>query len=1129
MITETQKITTLIRDNRNYGSVGDFLKEVIKEDSKLSVVSAYFTIFAYYGLHEQLDSIKSMKFLFGEPTFINSDNTDVRNYKIEDDSIVIHPAEKFNQKRIASKCAEWIREKVEVKSIVKPNFLHGKMYYADLDSKGYPKAISGSSNFTTCGLGLKKEANNIELNLIVDSDRQKDELKGWFDSIWNDNTGLVQDVKAEVLKYLELLYKENEPELVYFKTLYSIFSNYLEEQKDNKLFDETAFKDTVVWNKLYDFQKDGVKGAIGKLLKHNGCIIADSVGLGKTFEALAVIKYFELRNYRVLVLCPKKLSDNWTVYQAGKNSTLNILAKDRFSYHVLYHTDMGRIEGKSGADSHDFATFNWSAYDLVVIDESHNFKGNPMEKEDANGEHRMNRAKWLMEKIIKSGGKTKVLMLSATPVNNTLKDLRNQINLITEGNQAALLETTGIADIGKTLETAQKQFTYWADPKKNPDRTTKQLLEKLDSSFFKLLDELTIARSRKHITKFYNGADVGKFPERRKPIPVYSKIDTQDEFPEYAAINAQISNYQLSIFNPSKYIKDEKKDYYAKLAGSSVDTFIQDDREKSLIGMMKVGYLKRLESSIHSFAISIDRTVNQIRALLDKIDEYENLPMEQKEKFARQNQIEQDFEENEDFSEDADSSGDFDAADLFVGKKLKFSLADLKLVEWKKDLRSDRSAMIMIRDSAIKITAERDAKLQDLKNLIQSKVQNPINEGNKKVVIFTAFSDTAEYLYNAIQPWAKKVLGLESGLVCGSKSTASWGKTDFNMILTNFAPKAKHRDELNLSAEEKAKELDILIATDCISEGQNLQDGDYLINYDIHWNPVRIIQRFGRIDRLGSENRCIQLVNFWPTQDLDDYINLKTRVESRMALVDLTATNEDNILENSEAKELIAEDLKYRDQQLKRLKDEVLDLEDMTDSISLTDFTLDDFRVELSAFLKANESKIKNTPDGVYAVVPSPEMLVSTGSTIVKNFDEAAKKIIKPGVIFCLRQKNENEECEKINPLNPYFLVYIYEDGSKIFNFTSAKSILEVYRLLCAGENAPYEKLCDLFNAETNNGSDMSKYTDLLEKSVAEIMTSFKKRSATRLTTGRSGVLVAKEKQASSVGDFELVTWLIIK
>ena len=1048
---------TLIRDNKDFGNVGEFLKEVIKADSDLSVVSAYFTIFAYYGLHEQLDSIKSMKFLFGEPTFVNTLETDVRNYKIEDDSIVISLNEKFGQKRIASKCADWIKNKVEIKSIVKPNFLHGKMYYVDAEAKGYPKGISGSSNFTTSGLGLKKEANNIELNLIVDSDRQKDEMKQWFDSIWNDDTGLVQDVKAEVLKYLEQLYKENEPELVYFKTLYSIFKDYLEEQKDNKLFDETAFKDTVVWNKLYEFQKDGVKGAINKLMKHNGCIIADSVGLGKTFEALAVIKYFELRNYRVLVLCPKKLNDNWTVYQASKNNKLNILEKNRFQYTVLYHTDMGREDGKSGADGIDFKTFNWAAYDLVVIDESHNFKGNPMEKENAKGERHMNRAKWLMEKIIKSGSKTKVLMLSATPVNNTLKDLRNQINLITECDQQALLETTGITDISKTLETAQKQFTYWADPKKNSNRTTKQLLEKLDSSFFKLLDELTIARSRKHITKFYSEADVGKFPERKKPIPIYSKIDTEDMFPSYAAIDDQISKYKLAIFNPSAYLKDDKKAYYAKLAGSSIEAFVQEDRELSLIGMMKVNYLKRLESSIHSFSLSIKRTIDKISDIEQKIAVFKEL--EANNQNTETMQVEQNYESDTLLENEID---DWDnELDLEVGKKLKFKLADLELDKWAADLKSDKDAFKLLYSSANSVGLDRDAKLKELKDLIKSKIENPINPDNKKVVIFTAFSDTAEYLYQAIQPWAKEELDLESGLVCGSKSSASWGENEFNMILTNFAPKAKHRDELDV---DKSKELDILIATDCISEGQNLQDGDYLINYDIHWNPVRIIQRFGRIDRLGSTNTCIQLVNFWPTPDLDDYINLKTRVESRMALVDLTATAEDNILKTDEVKELIDEDMKYRDQQLKRLKDEVLDLEDMTDSISLTDFTLDDFRVELSNFLKSNQSKLHDTPEGIYAIVPSPENSLESSK---KEYSEEIKKVIKSGVIYCLRQKNANEECEKINPLNPYFLVYIREDGEVRFNYTTSKSILEIYRLLCTDETAPYEKLCDLFNKET--------------------------------------------------------------
>ena len=593
-------------------------------------------------------------------------------------------------------------------------------------------------------------------------------------------------------------------------------------------------------------------------------------------------------------------------------------------------------------------------------------------------------------------------------------------------------------------------------------------------------------------------------------------------FPSYAAIDEQISKYKLAIFTPSSYLKEEKKTEYAAKAGSTVEAFIQEDREKSLIGMMKIGYLKRLESTIHSFSLSIKRTIDKISEIEQKIAVFKEL--EAKKENTSSYEVEQNYDDGEMLENE--SFGWEDEPDLEVGRKLKFKLEDLELDRWLEDPTSDKDAFKILYSSANQVSVERDSKLKDLKNLIKQKVENPINPNNKKIVVFTAFSDTAEYLYGAIHQWAKDELYLETGLVCGSKITATWGRIDFNMILTNFAPKAKHRDELNLTKEEKSKELDILIATDCISEGQNLQDGDYLINYDIHWNPVRIIQRFGRIDRLGSKNTCIQLVNFWPTQDLDDYINLKTRVESRMALVDLTATAEDNILKTDEVKELIDEDMKYRDQQLKRLKDEVLDLEDMVDSISLTDFTLDDFRIELTNFLKLNEKKIKNSPDGIYAIVPSPENTVQPHK---KEIDEAAKKIIKPGIIFCLRQKDVNDECEKINPLNPYFLVYIYEDGSKIFNFTSAKSILEVYRLLCSGENTPYDKLCELFNTETNNGSDMSKYTDLLEKAVAEIMTSFKKRSAMKLTTSRNAVLIKKDKQASNVSDFELVTWLIIK
>ncbi len=1108
-----------IRDNHKYGAVGDFLKSTIADDSKLSIVSAYFTIYAYRTMAEKLNSIDSLRFLFGEPTFIKSLDPEKKNhreFKIEDDNLVIPLESRLQQKSVARNCYEWLKSKAEIKSMVKPNFLHGKMYHIQQPS-GVEEAIVGSSNFTVNGLGLGG-SKNIELNMVIDSNRDRKDLKQWFDDLWNDKTGLVEDVKEDVLKYITQLYAENEPEFIYFKTLYHIFQSYLDDQKEGGLLNErTGFFESEIWNVLYDFQKDGVKGAINKILKHNGCIIADSVGLGKTYEALAVIKYFELLNQRVLVLCPKKLSGNWTIYQASQNHALNPFVKDRLNYTVLYHTDMGRISGYSDANGIEMASFNWGAYDLVVIDESHNFRGNPIEKIKDDGTKKMNRAKWLMEKVIKSGVKTRVLMLSATPVNNTLKDLRNQIALITEGKDDALKLMVGIKNIASTLEIAQRHFTNWADPKKNPSRNLKHLLEKLDSSFFKLLDELTLARSRKHIKSFYKIESVGKFPVRLKPISAYPVIDLKNQFPTYDKLNKEILKYKLSVFNPSAYVKPEMKKKYEELAATSgVLAFTQSDREHFLIGMMKVNYLKRLESSIESFEISLDRTIKKIVALEDKINNFlENKIKNQEETLEFSEPSEEELEENGE-----------DLEQWQVGKKLKFDLTDLDLEKWLNALKKDREALVALYKNATLVTPDRDAKLYELKELIKAKIKTPINGNNNKVVIFTAFADTAEYLYENLNEWVQSELKLHCALVCGSYTQTTFGKRDYDSILTNFSPISKNRAKLMTTPQEG--EIDILIATDCISEGQNLQDCDYLINYDIHWNPVRIIQRFGRIDRLKSINNTVQLVNFWPTQDLDNYINLKQRVEARMALVDVTASADDNLLATEQIEELISDELKYRNQQLKKLREEVLDLEDMDESVSLTDFTLDDFRIELLSYIENNRQKLENAPFGLYAVVPSPSGKYADLQSNY-NFTVTEKEIIKPGVIYCLKQKGNSEGNEEVNPLQSYFLVYIREDGTVRYNYTNAKQILEIFRLLCQGHFEPYEKLCELFNRETANGENMDKYAELLKKAGKEIVHVFRKRGAHRLVTDRSALVIPKENQVNDLDSFELVTWLVIK
>jgi SNF2 family DNA or RNA helicase len=1093
-----ESLASGIRDNFSRGTVGAFLSDRILGNSALSVVSAYFTIYAYEALANRLDSIQRLRFLFGEPRFIASldpEKTDKKSFKIEDEGLEL--ANRLKQKEIARRCADWIRDKVEIRSIRQANLLHGKLYHIDDGRREH--AILGSSNFTRRGLGLAATP-NIELNLIVDSDRDRADLKAWFESIWSDEK-LVEDVKEEVLRYLSRLYINHPPEFIYYKTLFHIFERFLSGQEaDAALFDQTAIIDTDIWKTLFDFQKDGVKGAIHKINTHNGCILADSVGLGKTFSALAVIKYYELRNHRVLVLCPKKLRDNWTVYLAQNNSELNPFLRDRFAYTVLSHTDLSRESGKS--ESIDLATLNWGNFDLVVIDESHNFRNNTKGRRDEDGNIiRKSRYERLMEDIIQAGVKTKVLLLSATPVNNDLKDLRNQIYFVTEGRDAAFAQSFGIHSIKDALTLAQKTFMEWA--RRPGEKDARELLARLSASFFTLLDELTIARSRKHIQRYYKHSleMIGHFPKRKRPVSVFSEIDLKGRFLSYDRLNDEISNYQLSLFNPSQYVLPEYKAIYEE---KKIRNFSQADRERFLIGMMKVNFLKRLESSVRSFAITMERTVAKIEDLEERLRAF------QRHKAAEAEDIQGDI-----FSELDEE--DQDLADAYqVGTKLKFEMAHLDVGGWLKALANDKQQLALLAENARAVDARRDAKLAELKKLIEQKVRHPSTnnrgEENRKVVIFCAFADTADYLYEELVNWARKTLRVHIALVSGGTkpNRSTLGKADYNHILINFSPRAKQRAKMKSMPQDE--EIDILIATDCISEGQNLQDCNYLINYDIHWNPVRIIQRFGRIDRIGSLNTEVQLVNFWPTPDLNKYINLKNRVEARMALVDIAATAEDNILAAKDLEELIQEDLRYRDKQLLRLKDEVLDLEDFNESVALNEFTLDDFRMELAAYIEANRVKLEEAPFGLYGVVP-PHHEYAT---------------IQPGAIYCLKQRIDASGNEAVNPLQPYFLVYIRDDGEVRYNFTAPKQILEIFRALCQGREEPYAALCELFDAETQNGQDMSRYSALLDKAVAAIAAQFSRKNAGNLFTGRGGKLTDAAKQVKHTSDFELITWLVI-
>lgn len=1128
----------LLLDNREGRNVGEFLKENILPDSEICIVSAYFTIYAYEHLKEQLNKVKSVRFLFGEPSFlknIDPEKSDSKSFRIEKDD-TLSLANVLQQKEVAKRCYEWIKEKVEIKSMVKPDFLHGKMYHIQPINNGQASAITGSSNFTVRGLGLSKQA-NLELNMIVNDNRDMKALKDWFELIWKDGMEKVniEDVKEKVLEYLQEIYVDKSPEFIYFKTLYHIFHQKLKGKSDvENISEKIGLTKTDLWNMLYDFQKEGSKASIHKLLNYNGCILADSVGLGKTFEALAVIKYFELQNNRVMVLCPKKLEQNWLVYT--QNDDRNILHKDRFGYDVFAHTDLTRASG-TAAGGLELSNVNWGNYGLVVIDESHNFRNS-----GKSTEKRQSRYDKLMNEIIKQGVKTKVLLLSATPVNTSLKDLRNQIYFITEGKDDAFKDSLGIDNIGNVLKEAQRKFTQWADKKKNPNPINTQLLDILGTDFFTLLSELSIARSRKQIKNHFAQTDNISFPKRLNNLNESPEIDKDRCFPSFEEVNKQISGYSLAIFNPARYIKNEFRHQYGLLTEEEKkvekerkeneknqkksknqnmpkkqreENFNQDDRERSLIGMIKVGFLKRLESSIFSFSTTLNTTITKILDLENKIDTFLK-DIQQDTSVNTENVFEADNEDEE--MEEAE--------EMTIGKKIEYKLKHIDLQTWITDLRKDSANLESICTEAKKVTSEKDLKLLKLKEIIQNKIKNPINEKNKKILIFTAYADTAKYLYDNIAQWAKEELNLHTALVTGTHANQTnldcgnlKNPTRFENLLINFSPISKNRQLIKDCPQDK--EIDILMATDCISEGQNLQDCDFVVNYDIHWNPVRLIQRFGRIDRLGSRNTQIQMLNFWATKDLDAYLNLETRVKARMALVDVTATNDDNILNENNNAENEKNDLNYRAEQLKKLKDTPLDLEDLDDTLNFSEFSMDEFLEELKNFL--SQDKFKNSANGLYGIIPNP-------NGIYKNLckiDLFTEKEVQNGVIFCFLQKDTKKEIEQFNPLKDIFLVWVNEDGTTQFSFTEPKKILTLFRKLATPYQQPIEELSKVFDKETNNGKNMEKYNQLFQKALQSI----KEKTTHKNESGLFGVgnNVINNEEIKNNDNFELLTWLIIK
>ena len=1072
-----------IIDNINK-TVKDDLQASIHKGSKMSVAAACFSIYAYQELKKQLEGIDELRFIFTSPTFVTEKASKAqrefyiprisRESSLYGTEFEVKLRNELTQKAIAKECADWIRRKAVFKSNVTQEQMMGFM---TVDESTY-MPING---FTTVDLGCERGNNAYYTVMKTESFENANHYIKLFEQLWNDKKKL-QEVTDIVIENISAAYRENSPEYIYFVALYNIFKEFLDDVSEDELPNEaTGFKESKIWGMLYNFQRDAVLAIISKLEKFNGCILADSVGLGKTFTALAVIKYYENRNKSVLVLCPKKLSENWNTYKG--NYINNPIAADRLRYDVLYHTDLSREHGQSNGI--DLDRLNWGNYDLVVIDESHNFRnGGEVSGEDA----KENRYLKLLNKVVRAGVKTKVLMLSATPVNNKFIDLKNQLALAYEGDASQInkkLDTK--KSIDEIFRQAQKAFNAWSKLPAN-ERTTDELLRTLDFDFFELLDSVTIARSRKHIEKYYNTSDIGKFPERLPPISLRPCLTDLNDAINYNEIYSLLMSLNLTIYTPSNYIMPSKLAKYIDMTHHKGNSLTQQGREEGIRRLMSINLLKRLESSVASFRLTVDRIRRLIDDTIGTINGYQsggcvlNLT---------------EISDTDDFDYD-DQNTDF----FSVGKKVKIDLADMDYVSWMRELKKDAENLELLSLMIADITPEHDTKLQTLFGLIRKKIEHPINPGNKKIIIFTAFSDTADYLFANVSRFAKEDFGLETAEITGTvdgKTTIPKLRSDLNTVLTCFSPISKGKSVLLPGSTD---ELDILIATDCISEGQNLQDCDYLINYDIHWNPVRIIQRFGRIDRIGSKNDHIQLVNFWPDMDLDEYINLKSRVETRMKISVMTSTGDDDLI-NAEEKG----DLEYRRAQLKRLQEEVVDIEDMTSGISIMDLGLNEFRLDLLEHIK-HHPEIETAPKGLHTVVGQTE-------------DSPA------GVIFILRNINDSVNIDNRNRIHPFYMVYISEEGEIVCDYLNPKKMLDAMRLLCRGKSEPCVELCKRFNEETDDGRKMGEISELLSEAINSIIDAKEENDIDSLF--KSGGTSALLSAVSGLDDFELICFLVVK
>jgi len=970
----------MILDNENENlKVHEWISKYT-EEGKFDIVTGYFTIGALSFLSKTVnEKIDQFRLVLGD--IVSLDIEENRPLDLLNENISIEASLKLS--RISQECVKFLRQENVIAKTLEPNFCHAKSFLfnpmEDDDRNKY--FISGSSNLTEAGIGLK-QTNNIELNIAeTGNNNQYKELVEWFETLWNkpqahlkktiiNKDGSIKkvDFKEYLISEIEKIFIKYTPREIYYKILFELFGSQLLEDESDPDFNRQVgrLENSVIYNALYGFQKKGVLSLIRMLQKYNGAILADAVGLGKTWSALAVMKFFQQQGREILLLCPKKLEINWKRYRKHQDSKFE---KDQLDFFVRFHTDLNEARVEKYDDRAD-KYFTNDKPKLIVIDESHNLRNN-----------KSNRYKFLMESILQPNEDIKVLMLSATPINNSLNDIRNQFNLMVQGNVYGYEESLGVKNIDYSFRRAQKAFNEW---RSSPAPIISDFIKELPANFFTITDNLTVARTRKMI----EGQEASLvFPKKEKPINLFVTPHELGNFETFEELFNQFPP-MLSGYQPSFYLDES----------AETQNVLQDEkqRDRFLVKMLYILMVKRLESSWFSFYSTVGKIKDHHQNALDKI------------KAFQENKKNESISE-EDFSlfEDDDLEADYE--EFTLGKKRKISIEDIdaagNLDNYKFDLKKDIDALDNLYSNLIKFEKKIeketiqpnnlksvDNKLEVLIQQINKKRASGKNDGNQKMVIFTVYRDTANYLFKELKARGFDKLAMVSGSGSLVSDTDEESKL-FEPILERFAPFTKlyrekewdfesftsstldYKNWIEWVAENHPKTynklqnpIDIIIATDALSEGQNLQDADMVVNYDIHWNPVRIIQRMGRIDRLGSPNKTISGINFWPSKNINIYLNLQGRIEQRMAAMKLAGAEVD--INFSDSFREMAHDENLDQQMTNRMLRQMevtFDDLDGEESFGFDDLSLENYRQDLWDEFNKDKEKYQRMPKGVYS------------------------------------------------------------------------------------------------------------------------------------------------------------------